>query len=178
MPLVPSISRHLLAPRRNLGAFVQSQAKLASANHGFTFVPSSNAPATYSALLKAYDRSKATARPYPISSAHSEDTIFTDPEINWAMRFMHDLEHAKRELTFSVEDELILGGYHLEALNAAGYGPDSFEYKLLEADTIGQTHCLTTVGRHPLNQRLFAYDCIDLGIDRAIELEATYNPAA
>jgi hypothetical protein len=94
------------------------------------------------------------------------------------MRFVHDLEHATRQLGFSVEDELILGMHHLEALRVAGYCPDSFEHKLLHADTIGQTYCQALIGRYPYNQRFFAYDCVDLGVDAAVELEAGCTPAA
>lgn len=171
MPLV-QVSRHLLLPRRNVERWVLQQARFSQAEHGFRYVPTEAAPSTFPALIEAYETSNATGTPYPVSSEHCDDTIFTSPETNWAMRFIHDLEHAKRQLTFSTEDELALSGYHLEAIRAAGYEPDSLEYKLLSADTTGQALCVAKIGRFPKNQRLFAYDCIDLGIDAAIELEA------
>jgi hypothetical protein len=142
-------------------------------------MPSGDAPSTYPALLEAYEISHTTGRPYPVSSANCDNTIFTKAETNWAMRFIHDLGHAGHQLSFSIEAELVLALHHLEALQAAGFGANSPEYKLLHADTIGQALCVTRIGRFPLNQRLFAYDCIDLGTNAAVELEADLtNPAA
>jgi hypothetical protein len=176
MPLIQVTSRHLLAPRRNLEGWVLEQARLVQAEHGFGYVPTETAPSTFPGLMMAYETSASTGVPYPVSSEHCDQTIFSCPETNWAMRYVHDLEHANRQLSFSTEDELALGEAHLEALRTAGFDRDSFEYKLLLADTIGQARCVADLGRFPHNQRLFAYDCIDLGVDAAIELEAISSP--
>jgi hypothetical protein len=163
MPQIQVTRRHLLVPRRNLDKWVTLQAALAQVEHGFTYLPSEDAPSTYSTLLAAYRNSAETGR---------DETIFITPETNWAMRFVHDLEHAERQLSFSADDEVALGNVHLEVLQAAGYGPDSLEYKLLLADTIGQARCVALLGRFPYRQRLFAFDTLDLGVEAAVELEA------
>jgi hypothetical protein len=172
MPHQEASHNHLLVPRGNLGRFVVDQAEKAKVEHRISYVPSSAAPSTYPSLRVAYRTAVGDGTPFPVSPAHCQQTMFTRPQFNWAFRFVHDLEHVARALTFSVEDELVMGMYHLEALRAAGYVPDSPEHKLLHADTIGQTYCFALLGRFPYNQRRFDYDCVDLCVDAAVELEA------
>lgn len=179
MPLLQVTHNHLLIPRTNLGCFIRDQADRTKADHGLWYVPSTDAPSSYSVLLTTYRACLDTGTPFPVSPAHCEQTIFTESQLNWAFRFVHDLEHVQRQLSFDVEDELAVGAYHLEALRAAGYRPDSFEHRLLHADTIGQTYCFALLGRFPYNQRRFDYDCVDYGVEAAVELEDAHTqPAA
>lgn len=163
---------YLLVPRGNLGRFILSEAERVKAAHGFGYVPSTEAPSTYAALLKAYEASERSGTPMPVSPAHCRHIIYTRPQLNWAFRFVHDVQHVTRDLTFTTADELEMGMYHLEALRAAGYRPESYEHQLLHADTIGQTYCQALIGRFPYDQRQFAYDCLDFDIEAAVELEA------
>ena len=168
---------HLLLPRGNLGRFIADQAEKAKADHGIGYLPSTDAPSTYAGLLHTYRSCVGRGEPFPVSPAHCRRTIFTMPQLNWAFRFVHDLEHVWHQLNFQVNDELVVGMRHLEALRVAGYGPDSFEHQLLHADTIGQTYCMALIGRFPYDQRQFDYDCLDHGVDAAVELEAARQPA-
>ena len=163
---------HLLVPRGNLGRFVLEQAERTSRDHGVTYVPSTDAPSAYPDLIIAYRKCVATSKPFPVSPAHCRRTIYTRPQLNWVFRFVHDIQHVTRSLTFTTADELEMGMYHLEALRAAGYRPETYEHQLLHADTIGQTYCQAFIGRFPYDQRQFAYDCLDFGVEAAIELEA------
>jgi hypothetical protein len=172
MPLIQVTSRHLLVTRKNLERWVIEQARRAQAEHGFSYIASDHAPSTYPALLVAFQTSSETRERYPVSPTNCDNTIFTEPETNWAMRFVHDLEHAKLHLSFSTQDELVLGMHHLEDLRTAGYGPETPEHKLLHADTIGQARCVTLLGRFPYNQRQFDFDCVTRGVDAALELES------
>ena len=125
MPQVQVTRRHLLGPRQNLERWVKQEASLAQVVHGFTYRPAEDAASTHPALAAAYRISAKTGKPYPVSFTNCDNTIFTMAECNWAIRFVHDLEHAKRELSFSIEDELVLGMQHLEARQLSGYGVES-----------------------------------------------------
>jgi hypothetical protein len=163
---------HLRVPRMSLGRFISEQARKAAAEHRMRYVPSADAPSSYPALLLVYRTRARTGSRFPVSPEHSQQTIFTRPQINWAFRFVHDLEHVRCRLSFSPFDELQVGAHHLEALETAGYGPKSVEHKLLHADTIGQARCVTLLGRFPYNQRRFDFDCVKHGLDTALKLEA------
>jgi hypothetical protein len=172
MPLSQLTDHHLWVPRLNLGRFISDQARKVAAEHRMRYVPSAKAPSNYPALLLAYRSRARTGRPFPVRPEHYQQTIFTRPQLNWAFRFVHDLEHVRCHLSFSTLDELQVGAHHLEALRAAGYGPGSLEHKLLHADTVAQTYCFALLGRFPYNQRRFDFDCVKHGVDAAVELEA------
>jgi hypothetical protein len=156
----------------NLGRLIREQARKAAAEHRMRYMPSADAPSNYPALLLVYRTCARTGSPFPVSPEHCQQTIFTRPQINWAFRFVHDLEHVRCHLSFSSRDELQVGAHQLEALRAVGHGPDSLEHKLLHADTVGQTYCLAVLGRFPFNQRRFDFDCVRYGLDTALKLEA------
>lgn len=164
-----------MVARINLSHFMTEQAERARQKHGIDFVASTDAPSDYPALLAAYDTATSAGKRFPVSNAHCERTIYPNPTSNLRFRFVHDMEHVTRGLDFSVDDEIDVACHHLEALRTAGYPADSYEHRLLHADTIGQTYCQVLIGRFPFDQLRFAYDCVDYGVDAAVEREAAWG---
>ena len=64
--------------------------------------------------------------------------ILTSPDANFAWRFVHDVAHVERGLSFSLPDEYELALRQLSELERDGFAPDSLEYAFLKADTLGQ----------------------------------------
>ena len=143
--------------RTNLTTFVIDQAEQAQTRVGFGWRAARLAPSTYPDVLREHKMSGASGLPYRVSSRHCQNTIFTSPGANHAMRFWHHMSHVRFGLTFSADDEMELGCYHLETLR----------------DTIGQTLCLVMLGRFPADQLRFATTAIQLGLDVAIAEEAS-----
>lgn len=167
---------HLMVARINLGHFMTEQAERARQKHGTDFVASPDAPSSYPDLLATYMECIRTGKPFPVSSAHCERTIYRAPAGNLRFRFVHDLGHVEKGLSFSLEDEIELGAYHLETLRADGYDAKSLEHRLLHADTIGQTYCQALIGRFPYDQLGFALDALNYGVDTAVERESQRLP--
>jgi hypothetical protein len=158
--------------RLNLTRFVECQARDLQRRLGFGWCFSKDAPATFEGLLSAYEQSLRTKHPFPISPEHCDNTVFVGKHANGAMRFWHDCGgHARTRLTFSISDELELAQFHLALLNTAGFVATSLAYRLLHADTVGQTRFLAIVGAYPENQLSFDLDCVNWGVPAAIEAE-------
>jgi len=120
----------------------------------------------------------ATGLAFRVSASRCERTIFTSSEANQAMRFWHDLSHVRFGLTFSSDDEMELGILHLEMLRSEGFEPNSWEFRLLHADTLGQTLCRVELGHFPADQRRFATTAAFHSIDAAIKEVASEEAGA
>lgn len=126
---------------------------------GFLWHTTLDAPSAYPDLLAAYKRSVLTGDPLPVSATDSASVIFTSPRTNFAWRFVHDVAHVERRLSFSLADEFELGMWHLSELKRAGFSPASLEYAFLKADTLGQVVINAVTHRFPLDQELFDLEC-------------------
>jgi hypothetical protein len=161
--------RHLCVARRNLTSFVTDQAEATARRLGFGWRGSELAPHSFVELQREHRSSELTGLPLRVSTRFCDRTIYTSPDGNRAMRFWHDTSHVRLGLTFTPDDEMELGCYHLEVLRAHGFAADSLEHRLLHADTIGQTLCNVTIGRFPIDQWRFAEIATRLGVASAIE---------
>jgi hypothetical protein len=170
--LIECSSYEFQAARQALTEFVREQASKAAADLGFGYVAQTDAPHTLESLKRAFEQSSQSGAPLPVSNEHSGSVIFTDPAVNFAMRFWHDVNHVGRQLTFDLVDELELSLWHLSVLEAAGFPPDGWEWQLLHADLVGQVYVMSLTRRFPLDQKRFAEGCIGSGFDRAILDEA------
>jgi hypothetical protein len=164
-------AQDLLPARERLGQFVRQQATQASADLGFGWVGTPDAPSTYPALQAAFTQSRLTGAPLPVSNLYCDDTIFLDPEDNMSFRFWHDTSHCRLGLTFSLPDEWRLTLRHLVQLERAGYGPGSDEYRLLRLDLLGQIILLGIARRFPHSQGHFTRTCAALGLDAGVLAE-------
>ncbi len=164
--------RELERARRDLGRFVEIQARVAARRLGFGWEPGVSAPSSFDALQEAFEQSWSSGKALPVSSLHCESTIYGAAEVNHALRFWHDTQHVLTSHSFSDQDELQLAQHHLLTLRAAGFATGSLVYQLLRADTIGQTRCRAQVGKFPDNQLKFAITAIEHGIPAAIRREA------
>lgn len=166
------MSHDYIQARINLSAFVKEKAKDTAKDIGFTWTASENAPDNYQALREAYEYSVKTGEPMPISSLHCDDVIYVHPSINMAMRFWHDVHHAKLDLSFDLDDELELGLWHISQLRESGFAPDSMEHRMMKVDLLGQNYLIGVAQRFPINQRDFVLRCLELGIDEGVLAEA------
>ena len=169
---IEGLSYELQAARQTLTEFVREQANKAAADLGFGYVAQPGAPHTFERLERAFEQSAQSGDPLPVSNEHSGSVIFTDPAVNFAMRFWHDVNHVRRQLSFHLVDELELSLWHLSVLEAAGFPPNGLEWQLLHADLVGQVYVMSLVRRFPLDQKRFAEGCVGSGFDRAVLDEA------
>lgn len=160
--------RDLRLGREVLSQFVVHQAEQTATEVGFGWRPCPDAPNRYDVLQRAYAHSVRTGACLPISSANQDSVVFTSSEVNVAMRFLHDVNHCRRKLSFALPDELELGLWHLSELEAAGFAPHTTVWRLLHADLIGQATVMAYVRRFPHDQAAFVRGCISHGFDRGL----------
>lgn len=82
----------------------------------------------------------------------SDDTIFADPEVNWAFRAWHDYVHIVNDLPFTVEGESLVA-----FLQAAELPKDWYlERQLILSEVVGQVlYNHFHNGEFPSDQRAF-----------------------
>jgi len=163
--------RTLYVARVTISQFVVEQAEKTRAEVGFSYEPRAGAPSTYPVLQAAFAHSVATGEPLPVSDEHSESVVYADPEVNFAMRFWHDVNHVRRNLTFDLVDELELAQWHLSVLEAESFGPQTVVWQLLHTDLIGAIYVMSLTRRFPLDQLRFAEDCLAAGFDAGVLAE-------
>ena len=138
-----------------LEKFVLGLATYAGQLEGFGWVGDPEAPADYDALRRAYDHSRATGSPLPVSNRHDERTIYRTRSGNLAFRFWHDMTHVKLGCDFDLEGETRVAMAQLDILRGFGFNPRSPEYRLLFADTFGQSVYNLVVESFPDDQEGF-----------------------
>jgi hypothetical protein len=158
--------------REVLTEFTLDQANRTARAVGFTSKPTPDAPSRYDVLQAAVRHSTETGEPLPISSEHNESVIYTTPEANIAFRFVHDVNHVRRQLSFQLVDELELALWHLQELEGAGFPPTSVPWRLLHADLIGQAQLMSLTRRFPLDQQRFVNSCLVDGFEQGLIIEA------
>lgn len=168
--------RQLAAARETLSEFVLDLAAQTSGEVGFGFVAQTEAPNTYPALRRAFAKSSASGSPLPVSDANSESAPYVTPEVNFALRYVHDVNHVRRRLSFSLPDELELALFHLGQLERVGFGPDSPVWQLLHADLLGSVYVMSIARRFPGDQLRFAAGCLGAGFDQAVLDEVRREP--
>jgi|JI10StandDraft_1071094.scaffolds.fasta_scaffold02983_11 hypothetical protein len=154
----------LTLARVAIGKFISRQASETAAAVGFGWDATPSPPSTYQQLRGAYAESLATGQPLPVSSEHTERTVFLRVEDNIAFRFWHDVHHVRLGLSFTVPDELELATWHLSQAEAAGIAAGSLAYRLLEADHIGQVLLLGVNQTFPLDHEAFTLTCAEQGL--------------
>ncbi|AZZ79749.1 hypothetical protein C5O27_00390 [Gordonia alkanivorans] len=154
--------------RRGLTRWVCTTATTKARECGFAWTPRPDAPSTYPGLCAAYARSVESGESLPVSSENSTSVILTSSDANNAWRFVHDMAHVERGLSFSLPDEYELALWHLSELERDGFSPDSLEYAFLKADTLGQVIINAVVRRFPADQELFDLECQLYGFEQGI----------
>ncbi len=157
--------------RLKLSAFVCGEAKRTANELGFGWRAAEITPSGLGGLRAEFRACHKIGLPFRVLGAFSQDTVFDGPSTNWAMRFWHDTRHVWLGADFSIEDEMEVASCHLARARAEGLGPDSLEYGLFFADTVGQTLYIERAHRFVTHQLDFALDCVQLGIDEAITRE-------
>ncbi len=157
--------------RTNLTRFVRLKAQETADDLGFTWVGTPSAPSTYQQLRGAFEHSRSTGQPLPVSNEFCENTVYLEPADNVAFRFWHDTSHCRLGLSFQLADEWELSLWHLEQMEAVGLGPGTREYDLFRHDAIGQIILLAVAGRFPFRQGDFVRTCTELGLDSGILAE-------
>jgi hypothetical protein len=168
--------RTLFAARVTLSELVMAEAEETVRKVGFGWVPKPDAPSTYESLLDAYARSAETGEPLPVYSGDNESVTFIGPEVNLALRYWHDCHHVALGLSFVPVDELELALWHLSTVEAAGLGPDTLPYQLLQADLVGAVFTSVLARRFPLNQRRFTDAAVRDGFHHALLAEVRRTP--
>ncbi len=165
--------RVLHEPALNLTGWVLSEAAKAAEQEGFRWKAVPDPPLGFASVLDAYQRCRETRERYPVAMDGSVASIYAGSEANHAFRFLHDITHIRLELGFDPDAELYVAVEHLNMLRRAGFAVGSLEWHLLHADTVGQLVAGSVLNRFVLNQRAFVFDCVMLGLKRAVENEAT-----
>ena len=157
--------------RINLSEFVTGLADETAAEFGVSWRGSPCAPATLAGITAEFRTAVMTGLPVRVSSLFCNSTIYIRPEDNVAFRFVHDSRHYFLQAGFETESELLVASCHLSRLQLAGFGPDSIEFRLLYADTVGQVVFLAETGQFMINQLRFALRCVDGPLQDAIAAE-------
>ena len=124
------------------------------------FDVSDNAPDTFEKLQAHYQE---TGRILVWSGA-SEQTIFGDPEINYAFRAWHDWRHITESADFSPDGERTVCEKQKADIREIFDGAQADRFcALLEAEIIGQLAHEKRYGRFPENQRGFVVAWLDRG---------------
>ena len=170
MPLLDTSSetREIERARANLSIWIRDLAEETAAEFGVRWRGARIAPQTLEAVVAEFRAAMLTGLPVRVSNRFCEQTIYQEPDDNVAFRFVHDSRHYFLKAGFETEPELLVASCHLARLRRAGYPYGSIEYRLLEADTIGQALFVARTGRFVSNQRRFALRCLTGLIDEAI----------
>lgn len=154
-----TITRDMLdQAAKNLSRFVFRQAALWQQSMGFTYAPGGDAPETMDELRAERDRCVAGRghETFTVWAGGSDLTIYTSAEANYAFRFWHDMIHLTTGLEMNVHDEVRVGMMQAERVGLH-FGHGSIEYKLMVADTCGQSVYHAMHGAFPFNQREWVY---------------------
>lgn len=162
----------LQGARETLTTFVWERAEATRARTSVEWVFTPDAPDTDKELRRAWDVSRATGVPLPISSAASESVVFTEPEGNFVYRYWHDVTHLERERNFSHPHELDMAVFHLWDAGQHGLTLGSLPWRLLHADAIGNVLHWSVFREFVLDQRVFVENVVCFGIEAALLGEA------
>ncbi|MDE2096219.1 MAG: hypothetical protein KGL39_03170 [Patescibacteria group bacterium] len=113
--------------------------------------------------LAALNKHIETTRRILVSRDHSDNTIFSDPEINWAFRAWHDWTHWRIQAEFDLVGEVEVALRQVKDLTTV-YGPafGNRYQPIIFAEGIGHTLLKELTGKFPIDQRRF--DAAFLGL--------------
>lgn len=157
----------------NLKSLIKEVSKETGQELGFTWRASRNAPSAFEALCREFKVARLTGMAFRVSNENSLDTIYPDPLTNYRFRFWHDTRHAWLNANFSLEGEQAVTAVHLARVKRAGFGKNTMEYRLIEADILGQAIYSNLYNSFPVNQLRFDLRCLELGIEEAVDVEYT-----
>jgi hypothetical protein len=158
--------------RVRLSRFIMGLAEETATELGVTWRASPCAPRSLADVTREFRTAMLSGLPVRISSMHCQNTIYVRPEGNVAFRFVHDSRHFFLQAGFDTEPEMLVASCHLARLKRAGFGPESVEFRMLYADTLGQTLFLAETGQYVINQLRFALRCVGGSLQAAIAAEA------
>ena len=137
---------------------------------GFGYRPSEHAPSRYDELRAEFDLCRLAGVPLRVSCLSNDRTVL-GPDANLAFRFWHDCTHVALRQDFGHAGEIEVGQQQLAEFAAAGGTPTTTAWRLLFAETIGQTKLMDQIGYFPIDQRQFTFEFLRLGLPEAIERE-------
>lgn len=161
----------MMSARINLSQFVLTMVRRTATELGFGWRATALAPSGLEQATEELRACHLIGSPFRVYAGASDDTIYDCPETNYAYRFWHDTRHVWLGADFSADAELEVASCHLAQAKGAGFGLGTIEYQLLYADTVGQTLFMAQSHRFVENQRQFAFDVVERGVDEAIEEE-------
>lgn len=164
-------SQELEAAITELAAFTWRRTREITSRVGFGWRPSRYAPSTFEDLGREYRLCRLGLVPLRVSSRHNETAIL-GPVTNLAFRFWHDSTHIRVDRGFDHEGEIEVSQQQLAELEAVGVRQRSITWRLLFAETVGQTECMHRLQTFPEDQTRFSLDYLSRGLDAAIELES------
>lgn len=150
MSILDDYSKELRNARLRLSQFAKHQAEATERVTGRYWVPSSDAPNTFKALLKYRDVSYL-----PVFDWSHETTIYADDEGFQSFMFWHDSGHIMFDHDFTPLGERTLQQLHhlRPARRALGY--ETFAYRLYLADTVGRFDYISRNHKVPDNELNF-----------------------
>ena len=157
--------------RQNLGEWALARAQEIQAEFGFGFRPAAIAPTSLDDLRTEFRACQISGLPLRVSDRFCEQTIYPTPHHNVAFRFFHDSRHVFLDAQFTTEDELLVASCHLARLTHDGFGNGTVEYRLLFADTVGQTRFVAEANEFVIDQKRFALRCLTTDLSTAISDE-------
>lgn len=110
----------------------------------------------FNILNELRDHIKRTGRMI-VYRGHSDQTIFGDPEVNWAFRAWHDHCHLRARAEFSTDGEFatfLEQASDIRKLYGASATADKM-VSLIHAEVVGQVAYARQHGHFPVNQRAF-----------------------
>lgn len=168
-------SKTLSRAADNLGDFMVHIGSATSQLVGYEWEARPDAPTTYPRLREAVQWSDRTGRPLPVNDETASAVAYSSTEAVFAYRFWSDVGHVLRGLDFSPKHRLLLATQQLMALQKAGFGTASVEYRLFEAENIGLIYLSAITGRSTVDQSGFVVRSVEKGITEAIAHEITAN---
>jgi hypothetical protein len=117
------------------------------------YVVADDAPDTYEKLRAHLDVTKQMK----VWSGGSDNTIYADPEVNWAFRAWHDWCHYNGRHAFTIVGERAV--FEMQKLHLLLLYGDCSQtqrwIKILKAEVIGQQEYFYKLGHYPKDQRTF-----------------------
>lgn len=151
----------LYQARLNLSKLVEREALHLCKVLNISYEDSLHASEDYQTVKQGFNDAISLKKPVLVYRGNSTGCIYLEPYHNWAFRFWHDYLHVKHDLDFNYESELQVARMHLACV-ASHYGLGSLEYRLMQADTIGQVEFYRdNAGSFVDNQLQFALEYIN-----------------
>ena len=147
--------------RRELTAFVYTQAVATARRVGYWWTGVADAPSTLEEMICWARLCAGGDGLFPVSNEACEGTIYLSSEANMAFRFWHDMLHLSMHKDVSYDDEMQVAAEHLRVAGASGLS--NMAKAMLRADTYGQSMYYQAHGKFPEDQLAFVKKAIVSG---------------